>query len=177
MILVYEGANCVGKSHAIRTLIDAAGGHIVHVREQDSPVFQALKPFLGISAEIDIWIYSMTRKFVYDTVTLPYLNAGKTVVYDRLFMTSYVYQEDRDHALLDALHDLMHIESDNDIKYVFIDPSEEVLRKNMASRAAESRGMEKTPEEIERLQRRYRDIIEGRFKDVTKTLKVESRDE
>jgi dTMP kinase len=102
MLLVLEGPEAVGKSTQLRRLVDwlrADGLDVLSVREPGgTPVGDELRRMVldpgaaPVAPRTEALMFMASRAELVDQVVRPALTAGKVVVVDRFFLSTYAYQ-------------------------------------------------------------------------------------
>ena len=101
MLIVLEGPEAVGKSTQVRRLIEwlrGAGADVVPVREPGgTPVGDELRrivldPSSHLSSRAEALLFMASRAELVEQVIRPALAAGKVVLVDRFFLSTYAYQ-------------------------------------------------------------------------------------
>jgi dTMP kinase len=101
VLIVLEGSEAVGKSTQMRRLVgwlETAGIDVVSVREPGgTPVGDELRrlvldPASSLSPRGEALLFMASRAELVDRVIRPALDAGRVVLVDRFFLSTYAYQ-------------------------------------------------------------------------------------
>jgi dTMP kinase len=101
MIIVFEGAEAVGKSTQVRRLVDwlrGDGMDVVAVREPGGTAVgdelrrMVLDPSMTLGSRTEALMFMASRAELVEQVIRPALAGGKVVVVDRFFLSTYAYQ-------------------------------------------------------------------------------------
>src|SRR4051812_17264752 len=101
MLIVLEGPEAVGKSTQLRRLVEwlrGAGLDVLSLRETGGPPVGddlrriVLDPGASLSPRTEALLFMASRAELVEQVIRPALAAGKVVVLDRFFLSTYAYQ-------------------------------------------------------------------------------------
>ena len=95
MYIVFEGGECCGKT-TILAMLKEKYPDFVYIREPGTTPFamEMRKNIFAMErdAVTDAYLFAVARSDLHEQITIPKMKAGETIISDRSFITSMVYQ-------------------------------------------------------------------------------------
>lgn len=142
MYFAFEGGECCGKSSVMHSILEAHPEWVGVYEPGTTPLANKIRAeilSMERSSLVDAFLFATSRADMVEQLVVPALKAGKTVLSDRTFLTSVVYQGYAGNLAPEVVVDINKIAIQNifpDVAFIFT-LSYDAAYKRMNKRAAD----------------------------------------